>query len=648
MSAVQLFSEKVNSPQKEVLITDREIYNLLTQPDVKPNRKNFLIYQALKKEWNGGPNYNFADSVLVVAPQVSMGENGLIPFAMALKFQADPNIYVRQNKASSVHIVAFLLGLRERAKHDVLIDEKSLNDFLILLMLSGADLDMPYFKIKPGQRRFPNTKTVLTEIGERGYAPALFANNDFDPDTIKKSLEDHQYDKYRTMLDQMVSSQDSLETAELCIKFFSPSVFDVQTITRREHGARLINLAVRRYNKMAFDKLLSKSFLPSYFLVNEMLLEIRRSIDQKDTVTAEILQDMIIESADNGMELDIHQMNMAGYINAEFRSTLESHYSTPYWRKICRIRDGPAPLPLKTLAASLNLDVTTSKKSICDELDRAADTQRDEFIQASRKKQDEAYRSRLASVGDYINDSPENRTRLDQEITKSNLPDAISYNDYNIAVYRDEKGTIWFFDSGQFQSLLESKINPRTNAFLPEEFLTRIQGKVHMLESLGVLKPLSYESLDQAGVDQKIDAAYDRFQRGDRVSPTSNKVVLDKFYELGKRYNVDPSSYQYLTVTEMKKALPNSYNYLGLDELGDRGYVLVTVARIINESDSDVQRDFFSAVRSRTMSPLRDEDPNVPGTRRGTTTRTTIDVFEEDEGPRVVRRSSELWTSESD
>lgn len=597
MSAVQLFSEKINSTS-DVKITEQELLGLLLERDVITERKNFLIYQALLlKKIN-------PDSVLVVVPQVSFDENGLVPFAMALKMDADPNAYVKQPGTTSIHIIPFLLKLSKRDKFDIITDEKTTQDFLILLLLSGADLNSPYFKPDPKKKLSPNVERVLYRINGEGFNLPLFEDNNFDPEEIMKALQDKKFDKYRIMLDQAGKNQDSFDTAKMCIKFFSPSIFDLQLVTRKERGADLVNLAVRHYNKMAYDKLLAWGFLPSYFLVNEMLLEIRTSLHQKDPVTAKLLQDMIIESVGFGLELDIHQLNLAGNTSANFRSVLEEKYSIPLWRKICRTREGAAPLKLKTLAASLNLNVVSAKASICDELDKVSDTQEDEFLRASRKKQNDMYRAELSTIGDYVDDETMSKDRLQQEIENSDLKDPSSYNRYNVAVYRDEQGNVWFFDSGEFLTLMTTKVNPRTNAFLPEEFLTKVQGKIDMLKSLGVADPISYETIEQAGINQQVKAAFDRFKTADRVSSISNERALEDFYALGSRYNVSRTTLSRLTVEQLKEALPNNYNYLGLNQLGDKGYVLVTVARIINASSDDVRRDFFSNVRTMTSRAL--------------------------------------------
>lgn len=591
MSAVQLFSDKIKSGGTAV-ISDSELLGLMIEKDVNKARIDFLIYQALIKD-----KIN-PDSVLVITPQVALTSDGLIPFAMALKNKADPNSYVKVEGKSTMHIIPFILGLGKEEKFNIVSDSGIVEEFLILLLLSGSDLQSPYLKQDPNKRISPNVRRVYMDIGRQGFTTNLFEENNYDPDEIMRALQSPKYDRYRTMLDEVSKYQDTLETAKLCVRFFSPSVFDLQTKSRREHGDKLVNLAVEHYNSMAYNKLLSWGFLPSYYLVNSMLLEIRLALKQKDLTTAQLLEDMLVSAVDHSLRLDVHQVNLAGAIDPNFRSVLEKSYEVPYWRKVCKTRDGMASRELQALSASLNLPVSNSKAAICSNLDKAADTNRDEFIEASQKRQNEIFSGELSTVGDYVGGSSEYSVRLAEDIDASNMKMPSIYNDSNIAVYRDEQGGVWFYDSGEFESLLATKTNPQTGAFLPEEFLTRLEAKTKLLKSLGVMEPVSYETVSEAGVLTQVDKAFDRFQEPDRVSPSGNKADLERFYNIAQRYNVSRTLLTRASVEQLRKALPGGYGNARIDLLGDKSYALVTVAKIIDQESETARREFFSNIRS--------------------------------------------------
>lgn len=607
MDIVQLFDKKLRL-KDNYTITENDLASLMGS-GLSRDEINFLIHRALYDK-KIQPNI-----VLVISPQIWPDRDCLVPFSMALKFGADANDYVQQQGTSPIHIVGYLARfLRVDQKFDS-ANNSLLTDLFILLMLSGGDLYSTYNQ----PSKFPNNNRNLPKLYEVLENKNILSSFLDDPDDIGKMLSDEKYDPYRLMLDKTINTSDinqQLNIARSCIKYFSPGIFKLLSLNDQEAMIALSE-TIRRFNDIAYFDMLERGYIPDYSMINEMLIDIKKTGGQGDYYTAQVLEDMVLKAVDYGAELDQYQMNFAASFNPGFARLLNQSYKKSYGERICQTELGPAPRELKVLAVGLNMKDYQSKKDICPMIKMALATKKEDYVDGSRKLQRERFKTEISIPADQIV-SPGKEDTATQDIESSSKdfsPDnPYDYNNLSISIYRDGNRRVWFFDSSRYYDILyedgklrERYINPENGEPLPSYFVDTVKAKFQQLRNLGFAPPYGRESLERMGLDPTVPQAYDRLISPRRLG-VDNTDEEKTFYQYAKDFGIDSETLLFLSAKDLQNILRSVVNNrVDLEDLaGNRAYMINTLSKQVNRLTPERRKDFFQEVKRTILSKIRD------------------------------------------
>lgn len=610
--------ELSDEQKKEVVLAGQisgDDLRLLLSSVVDSHWSLSLCYEALKFEVLS------PDLLLTIAPQERKNETCLPFVALALKFGADPNLYVKSPDSGSVHFIYYLSFLfdenptkssREFSWHPDRMSPKSLNaknfnaldKILILLFLKGANINLPFKE--PTNRRNPNEINVAKSLDFSGNASSsLLKQTNFDQERIIEFLGHSEFDEYRIALDiPMKGMMSPVTILRTCISYFSPNTFDL-TIDSNEistkDGQYLVSYAIRNYNMMAYGKLIDRGFLPNYHDINMMLTELRKVQRTDDDVTSSKLEKMITFAVELGVEMDKYQIDYLYKINPNIGRLVQDKYSVPHWRKVCSSPKGNSPQRLRRLASGFDLPLSHSKEFLCDELRKIDEAERDRFIESREDARRSYYLTQMG--GNYNND--ENGAKINLEdyqqaiVPDKRISNPESYNPLSMVFYRDDQGRPFFFVREQFDDLLSKKMNPYTQEKLPDNFVEEIRMKKNIYKDLGIEGDLDYLNKNLTMVPKTFSEAYDALDKPDEVTSDSDLYEFEKFKILASKNGISDYLIENLKTDQLQSSLPLAYKHFDLSLLENDSFARITTARIVNEMDSSSQRKFFEKVLSQ-------------------------------------------------
>lgn len=536
--------------------------------------------------------------LLHLLPKVTTQE-ALIPVALCLRQGVDTNMYVNAPSLGTVHLLGYI--------HTLGLEEKLLDTLIIMLVFKGSRSSLPMFdktagKVKPETKINVNAISVLDWIKDQGYESILPEIVLASPQEIQELVDVPSAQVLSVILeDQRISPEKyTPEEMSVAIKFFSNQL--VEKIPLPEETVLMdyksLDDAVNAYNHEAFKILLSRGQVPSYLLVNKIILGMRDHKQAGKVLAVQALEHMLLDAVDVGVQLDVDQMSLLTALGRDVVEAVTKHYEEPYWKKVCRNQKGNKPLPekLKHLAISLNID-PDSHASVCEQVTKLSRSDKEALKEAARKRQQLRFSSEMSNMNEFLGEKAPTLTCRNASV----LPESpFDYNDVNLAYYRDEQGAIWCFTSETFESLLETGVNPYNSAELPPTFKDQVAFQLETLKKLGIDAAHGELGIYTSQVPQTFSAAIDSLSEKDKVSEKSSSKAVDKFLQLAAVYSVSPETIKRLTKTKMESALAAAGYHLELHSLST-GHALVTLARLalfMNEVDQNSLSVFFDALNT--------------------------------------------------
>lgn len=318
----------------------------------------------------------------------------------------------------------------------------------------------------------------------------------------------------------------------------------------------------------------------SYVNMNILLAEAYKL--GKFTHLQERLKENIIMLIQDGVTLDVYQVEMLRKVSNEFVDEIINIYSQPRKEKECSIEEGEPSHELRLLAYELDIDPLSTKNFICKRIKEIADADPTKIKEAALKKQMERIKSDSAKITDYIEGDPESKFLKDSRVHR--VEDVIGLVDLDYINYTDEQGITWYFTKDQFDELLAKKYNIHLiGQKLSEEFLDRLRSRKKFLERLGV-----YGSRNK-----KIDDGIKDLNSNDQIRTKDDiQKMIDRFEKDLEKEKILPQYLRNLSPSKMSRIS----SQLGEDQINYAVFNDITGQRY--------------AVFAITMLSKFDEDPN--------------------------------------
>jgi hypothetical protein len=602
--------------QRNEQLTPIEI-NRLFQSSITPEF-NLTIYRGLQRN-----AINPDITILQAIPRARTKEY-LIPIALCLRFGADANMYVDAPKLGTVHILGYVYSIlgdpseKFRSKYESSqsnpADENVLTTIVLMLIAKGSRSSLPMFDRKGGRIRDDGSETTITPsslsvaewLNDQGYQTILDRVNIGDISELQRAVDTESLTILSILLDDpsLMSREYESRDMTLSIRSFSPISFDKTPISNIKvmMDYKSLDDAVVYLNSVAFDKLVAHGQLPSYILINKILIGMKGYKNSGRIMAVQELEKMLVSSVSIGVQLDQDQIGIISVMGQDILESITRQYDQPYWRKICRAQDktsqGELPEPLRRLAISLNIDPTLSRAAICDNINTLSKSDKEALKEAARRRQQLRMATDLGSMNEFIGDKIPNLVCRNKSLLSN---DPFDYNDVDIAYYRDDQGATWCFSSDSFSAILESGVNPYNSTLLPDSFKEQLRYQINVLKRLGIDASHGEVGIYTSRAPITFSKSIDSLDTKDTISEKPSEHSLNIFIQLGSRNGISSDTIRNLSKERMMDALRSIDYNINLSPLST-SHALVTTARIIdyiNQADgpsSNSIKIFFDSI----------------------------------------------------
>ena len=494
-------SVESDKPRSDEHLTSLEIKDILSG-DLTPRKIVYLI-----EGMSRAPDLVIPDLVLAQGVSRLASKSSLVPMSLALRYGANPNIYLDVPKLGSVHILVYVIAvLANEGGSGVSTDRSLVYSAVYTLLVSGSN---PTLAARSSTRGVAESQSLDELLNETSVLEWVVAKRiDFplkewfeltagvsDPKTEADRLG---LKAIRARTAVLLDRYDLLESSDV-IDEFDPIRFQANNIFKQ----LIKNKSLRRkpedlrrsigyLNLQTFTDLVRDGVIPSYNswdigkpsftngynTINTLL----QTMDQfkDDSIISSLLLRMLVEALKNNAVFDSEQLAMLRRINPGAVDQVIKVYSAPFWVKECRIKDAPGSPRLINLVSNLSLDPTMPKSAVCRKLQNISEQDVKSLIAAAITRQRSRLAANTSDITDYIDDAPSasciNKTDINPE----------SYADLDVVYYKDGRNMTWCFIRDDYDTLLSSGINPTTREKLPESLLAQIRYKKGQLDAIGV------------------------------------------------------------------------------------------------------------------------------------------------------------------
>lgn len=587
--------------QRNEKLTPVEI-NRLFQAPITPEF-NLTIYRALQR------NAINPDVTLLQAIPRARTKEYLIPIALCLRFGADANMYVDAPRLGTVHILGYVynvLGVDKFSDDGPGADQDVLNTIILMLIAEGSRPSLPMFDRKGGKIRneneTPSTSLSVAEwLNDQGISTILDRVNVGDASELQRVVDKDSLTILSILLDMPTLMGRPYEPRDmlLSIRAFSPISFDkIPTPnTKVLLDFKSLDDAVTYLNSDAYMKLLRRGQLPSYLLINKILIGMRAYRNMGRIIAVQELEKMLTSSISVGTQLDQDQLSIISIMGRDILDSVTKEYEQPYWRKICKSPNpnGDTPEPLRRLAISLNIDPTMSQAAICESINTLSKSDKEALKEAARRRQQLRMAGDLGTMNEFLNGKVPNLVCRNKSLLQQ---DPFDYNDIDLAYYRDDQGAIWCFGSDSFATILESGVNPYNSTVLPNSFKEELRYRIDVLKRLGVDASRGEIGVYTSKIPITFTKSIDSLTAKDVVSERTSEDSLNGFIRLASANGISPETIRTLSKDRMTNALRSIGYNVNLAPLST-SHALVTTARIVdavNRTDKDLVKQFFESL----------------------------------------------------
>ncbi len=521
-----------------------------------------------------------ADQLLIKAISNARAEDDLLPVALALRFGASPNLYVNVDNVGVIHIIGFsYIKLQGSA------DTPVINAIIIMLKASGTKSVNPIFDTKGGGIKTESELIAMMSVdqwlSDQGYGSILPLVED-SYDQVQPTF----LTKIGSLLDRMDLIITPVSLPEI-IKDHSSNVLtaNINQVSDAEYS---LGLALRYLNLTAFEMFLDHGMVPDYVFVNRMLIQMKVYRRDQDGLSYTQVREMLEASIIRGIQLDHEQFTLLTTIDSATADDISKKYQKPYWQKTCSVTGAQATDELKLLAFSLNIDPTSSKETICQNLAALSKADPSALKGAAIRRQMTRISSDVTSIEDFLT-RPDLRKYLCRNRTLTDR-NPYEYNDIDISYYKDDGGAVWCFTSDQFDRLRDNKTNPYTGERLSDMFMEGLSRQRNMVKRLGIT------TTDVKTYSEAIDDLTKR----DTISNKNSEQITRAFTDMAHINGVSQEELNNLSQRQMTAVLLSLGNNTDLRRL-TLSHAKITFYRIgyrMIRDKSDIAASFFNNLKA--------------------------------------------------
>lgn len=517
--------------RKEPLSTI-EIRNLFSYPTT-PESILYII-TALNREKID------SNTTLIQGIANATKKEDLVPIALALRYGADPNLYVNAPNIGDIHILGY--SSLVLSKKDLAL----LNSVIIMLMAMGADPNEPIFDSKGGVVRDEFSlvepikgQSILDWLDDQGFS------------TIIPEIRDQNYNKvekvFMTMLGTFLDKNKLIVTdprLDEVIGAHSTLIF-----TKHEGKANKdAGLRVSRayLNIETFEKFVDRGATLNYGEINDLILSIKGYKDAGDLISMGQIRQMLTYAISHGIIIDKYQEEMIKEIDKTIHDKIIEVYGVPYWKKICQTAKGKVPDKLKILAYRLNLYPESPKDTLCFQIKKIVQADPDKVKKSAINRQV----NRVRTIVSYINefeDGPPSLNCSNESVLNANIYD---FPDVDIAFYKDDQESLWCFGSNNFAKIIRQKKNPYTTQKFPQYFLDDVATQIEFISK--------YRAIDDMPVS--ISETIDTINSPDEITNEYTNKHSKMFEEMMASNGVSEWNIEKLSNKDLQKIMVENFN----------------------------------------------------------------------------------------
>lgn len=465
------------------------------------------------------------DTFLTIVISELQTFDDLLLVALALRFGANPNLYLVMNGVGIVHLMVYTV-MYMRGK----VDNTLINYTLAIQGLLGSSAGSPMMKASDVRGRSYNQSLIngVTNVNNvnvsqwldsQGYydfsnpldyvktfpvqdqisigcmvdAPIVAFPEGIEPKIITETIQ--HYNEETGEMDTMLSERKvdpqtpdlgilALYNAYLCArKAPIPIVMDKGESVE-------LRLCLNTGSLEIFKELINRGFRFTYFSMNRLLVLLRstvKNMDGTNVVVNKIFNmiyfEMLKYVIEKGVRMDKEQFTLLNSFMEKYAVEISAIYNTPLWIKSCS-SSANVPLPdmVKSLAFSLNIDASASKPEVCAELEDAVSQNPQILKDASIARQ----RNRIAVDVHGPSDYATGRTEVNCKNAALINGNPFEYNDASLAYYVDSNKNLWCYTAPEFESIVSNPVNPQTGKPVPQHVINKMQNSLNLFKKLNV------------------------------------------------------------------------------------------------------------------------------------------------------------------
>lgn len=478
-------------------VLDQQTLSLILQSILVPETVLEII-TALNNEIIN-PNYLLSKSISTIRDA-----RNLIAISLALRYNANPNLYVSVPNFGIVHILVYTY-----IKLDEQIPNELITSIILMLLYSKSDPMLPAVDEGAGGVKsildVSKETTVITWIRDKNF-----------PNTIEmiKNKPELITEESMNNLGVQLDNPDLIKSPvniTLVIQFHANKVLENRKnkISNLEY---VLSETVEYLNLEAFVKILALNSIVSYFFINDLLLRMKLYYNKNILLSFKVVKNMLFLLIERGIKLDTYQLDIIKETGEDNTKEILEAYQKPYWQKIFNYT-GPnissgntpnlsvlndkliygnvnnnkfvdVPFDLRLLAYTLGLDHNANIKLITDQIKQISMMEPEVYKTAFIRRQISRISTNSSTPLDFINE-PNLEKYIARNIPLMKNINPYEYNELDLGVYKDSNEVVWIFTSDMFDQIINSKKNPYTNDDLPDEFLNNVRTQRSLIKRLG-------------------------------------------------------------------------------------------------------------------------------------------------------------------
>lgn len=559
--------QKIILGNRKEPLSSIEVRNLFSYPTTP----EFILYVIT------GLNQKKLDPNLALIQGIANAtkKEDLIAIALALRYGADPNLYVNAANIGDVHILGYAHLVLSKRNLPVL------NSVIIMLSVMGANSNMLIFDNKGGivKDEFSLVEPlkgqgVLEWLDDQGFDTIL--------PQIQKGYKKVEK-KFMTTIATFLDKEKLLVTdprLDEVIAAHSNIIFN--KYGKNADSEKGFRVARKYLNLTAFEFFVNQGASLNYGEINDLILSMIQYQRDNDLISLSQIRQMLLYLVQHGTSLDTYQEELLKFDQTIYNMVIKE-YEVPYWKKVCSFNKASTPDKLKELAYKLNLDPEAPKEIICSRIKRILQTDPEQ----TKKNVIERQKNRIHSSASYINESDMSGLSCsNRSVLKTNIYD---YPDVDIAFYRDFQENLWCFTSNNFRKILEQKKNPYTVQNFPNFFIKQVEDQVKFIEN--------YRSLDDHPTP--ISVTLDGINQNDKITNNYFDRSIKMFKEMGVLNGITEYNLEKLSKKDMERLLSSNFgvnvNLEGLKkEHALKTFILVSYSQI--KTNPEFTEKFFESI----------------------------------------------------